>query len=125
MQELDERLLVTPRCAILPDLLSHVRLVWQSGEVACGGAVLDGMARGVPAVMVASDAARQLIVDGETGRVVPTLPESELPRRALEIIEDDALATRLGAAAAARTVAAFPADALVGRWMAVLTRVLA
>lgn len=124
VQELDERLLVTPRCGIVPDLLSHVRLVWQSGEVACGGAVLDGMARGVPAVMVAGAAARQLIVDGETGRVVPALPESELPRRTLDVIEDDALAARLGTAAAARAEAAFPADGLVGRWVAVLARFL-
>jgi glycosyltransferase involved in cell wall biosynthesis len=124
VQELDERLLVTPRCAFIPDLLTHVRLIWQSGEVACGGAILDGMARGVPAVMVAGAAARQLVVDGETGRVVPALPESELPRRTLEVIEDDALAARLGAAATARAAAIFPADALVARWVAVLTRFL-
>ncbi|HBB72849.1 MAG TPA: hypothetical protein DC048_00210, partial [Planctomycetaceae bacterium] len=58
VQEFAERLVVTPSCPILPDLLAHVRLTWQSGTVACGGAVLDGMALGVPAVMVESDAAR-------------------------------------------------------------------
>jgi len=124
VQELDERLLVTPRCAIVPDLLSHVRLVWQSGDVACGGAILDGMARGVPAVMVASAAARQLVVDGQTGRLVPALPESELPRRTLEIIEDDTLAARLGAAAAARAAADFPVDRMIERWVAALARVI-
>lgn len=124
VQELDERLLVTPRCPILPDLLSHVRLVWQPGEVAYGGAVLDGMARGVPSLMVGGAAARQLVVDGQTGRVVPALPESELPRRTLEVIENDSLAARLGAAAAARAAETFPADALVDRWVATLARVL-
>lgn len=124
VQELADRLLVMPSCPILPDLLSHVRLTWQSGEVACGGAVLDGMACGVPAVMVESDAARQLVVDGETGRIVPAQPESELPRRALSIIEDDALAGRYGAAAAARAATEFPAERMVARWVDVLRRFL-
>lgn len=123
VQEFAERLVVTPSCPILPDLLAHVRLTWQSGTVACGGAVLDGMALGVPAVMVESDAARQLVVDGETGRVVPALPESELPRRALEIIEDDALARRYGMAAAARARAEFPAERMVTRWIEAIGRV--
>jgi len=120
VQELAERLVVVPTCDVLPDLLAQVRLVWQSGSVACGGAVLDGMARGVPAVMVDSEAARQLVVDGETGRVVPAMPESELPRRTLAILEDDALAARYGAAAAARAAAEFPAAALVARWREVI-----
>lgn len=123
VQELNERLFVMPRCAIVADVLSHVRVVWQSGDVACGGAVLDGMARGVPAVMVESTSARQLVVDGETGRIVPALPESELPRRTLEVIEDDTLATRLGAAAATRAATTFPAEGLVERWSTTLARV--
>jgi hypothetical protein len=112
VQELSERLRLTAHCSLLPDLLGHVRLVWQSGSVALGGAILDGMARGVPAVAIDSDAARQLIVDGETGRVVPALPESELPRRAFNIIEDDALAARFAAAARSRAVERFPAASM-------------
>jgi glycosyltransferase involved in cell wall biosynthesis len=123
VQELDDRLVVVPGCDILPDLLGQVRLVWQSGEVACGGAVLDGMARGVPAVMVESDAARQLVIPEETGRVVPALPESELPRRTLAIIEDDALAARLGGAAADRAAQAFPAARMIDAWEALLDRI--
>jgi glycosyltransferase involved in cell wall biosynthesis len=83
-----------------------------------GGAILDGMARGVPAVAVASDAARQLIVDGETGRIVSALPESDFPRRAFGIIEDDALAARYAAAGQARAAADFSADKLVAACLA-------
>jgi len=118
VQELAERLTVMPHCDLLPDLIGQVRLVWQSGDVALGGAVLDGMARGVPAVAVESDAARQLIVDGETGRIVPALPESEFPRRAYEIIEDDALASRYGAAGRERAAAEFSAEKLVAACLA-------
>ncbi len=112
-QELAERLFVLPSCNVLPDLLSHVKLVWQSGEVALGGALLDGMAHGIPAVVVDSDAARQLVVDGVTGRVVPALPESELPRRAFNILEDDEIARRFGEAAAARAATEFSAEQFI------------
>jgi glycosyltransferase involved in cell wall biosynthesis len=122
VQEVDERLYLFPHLDCLPDLLREVRLVWQSGEVACGGALLDGMALGIPAVAVASDSARQLIVDGETGRVVPAEPESEFPRRALGIIEDDELASRYGSAAKVRVAAEFPKDRMIAAVMAACDR---
>ncbi len=109
-QELAERLFILPDCGSLPDLLRHVRLVWQSGEVAMGGVILDSMHAGLPAVAVASGAARQLIVDGETGRLVPPVPESELPRRAFGILEDETLARRYGEAAARRAAEHFPVE---------------
>jgi glycosyltransferase involved in cell wall biosynthesis len=122
VQQLAERLHLVPYLDCLPDLLRESRLVWQSGEVACGGAILDAMAVGVPSVAVASDSARQLIVDGETGRIVPAEPESELPRRALGIIEDDELAARYGSAAKARAATEFSADRMVAAVMAVIER---
>jgi glycosyltransferase involved in cell wall biosynthesis len=118
VQQLAERLHLFPHLDCLPDLLREVRLVWQSGEVAFGGALLDSMALGIPTVAVASDSARQLIVDDETGRIVPADPESEFPRRALGIIEDDALAARYGIAARARASAEFSADRMLAAVMA-------
>ena len=100
-------------CDTLPDLLGHVKLVWQSGEVALGGVLLDAMARGVPAVAVESDAARQLVIDGQTGRIVPAVPESELPRRAFGILEDEPLARQYGAAAAAQAAEMFAVEPFV------------
>ena len=118
VQQLAERLHLFPHLDCLPDLLREVRLVWQSGEVACGGAILDGMAVGIPTVAVASDAARQLIIDGETGRIVPAEPESDFPRRAIGIIEEDELAARYGRAAKARAAAEFPKDRMVAAVLA-------
>jgi glycosyltransferase involved in cell wall biosynthesis len=122
VQQFAERLVLLPHCDLLPDLLGKVVLVWQSGDVAHGGAILDGMARGVPAVAVDSPAARQLVADGETGRIVPPLPESEFPRRAFNILEDDTLAARWGAAARARAEAEFPAGRMVEAHLAALER---
>ena len=120
VQHLAERLHLFPHLDCLPDLLREVRLVWQSGEVACGGAILDGMALGIPAVAVASDSARQLIIDGETGRIVAVDPESDFPRRSLGIIEDDELAARYGTAAKARAAAEFPRDRMVAAMFAAI-----
>jgi glycosyltransferase involved in cell wall biosynthesis len=122
IQELAERLVIVPHCDLLPDLLGQVRLVWQPGTVALGGVILDGLARGVPAVAIDGDAARQSIADGETGAIVPPMPESEFPRRAFRILEDAALAARMGEAAAARLAERFPAAASVAAHVALCER---
>lgn len=112
-QELAERLFIVPHSELLPELVAHAAIVWQSGDVALGGCLLDGMARGLPAVAVESEASRQLIADGETGRIVPAVPESEFPRRVFGILEGDALAARYAAAASARAAEVFPAEQLI------------
>lgn len=121
-QELSERLFMVPDCESIHDLLAEVRLVWQSGEVALGGALLDGMALGLPAVAVESNAAQDLIVDGETGRIVPAVPESEFPRRAFGILEDESLARRFAEAAAARAATEFPAARFGAGLLAAISR---
>lgn len=120
-QELDERLFVLPDCDLLTDLLGHVRLVWQSGDVAVGGAILDGMARGLPAVAVRSDTAEQLIEPGVSGQIVPPKPESDFPRAAFRILEDEPLARRYGEAGAARAAALFSEEEFVARLMQALS----
>lgn len=120
-QEVAERVVMLPHCDLLPEVLSQAAVVWQSGEAALGGCLLDGMARGLPAVAVESDAARQLIVAGETGWIVPALPESEFPRRVFGILEDDVLASRLGGAAATRAAEAFSAERFVAGVVTILT----
>ena len=124
VQQLSERLHVIPHCDFLPDLLPQVKLVWQSGSVAYGGAILDAMPLGIPAVAVASDAARQLIVDDQTGRIVPAEPGSEFPRRAMNVIEDAPLAARYAAAAQARAAEHFSIAVSIPRHIEAVQRVL-
>jgi glycosyltransferase involved in cell wall biosynthesis len=69
-------------------------------------------------VAIDSEAARQAIVDGETGWIVPPLPESEFPRRAFSLVEDDALADRLGAAAHERATSHFSSDRFISALLA-------
>jgi len=124
VQELAERLRIVPHCDCLPDLVRACRLVWQSGDVAYGGAILDALACGVPTVAVDSDAARQCIVDGETGSIVPADPASELPRRAFTILEDRELASRYGAAARERAAQQFPVGPALARHVEAVERVV-
>ncbi len=125
VQQLAERLHLRPHCNCLPDLLQQVRFVWQSGRVAYGGAILDAMAQGVASVAVSSDAARQLIVPNETGCIVAADPESEFPRRALGVLEDDALAARYGAAARVRATEHFPTTLFLASHTQALEQVIA
>lgn len=113
VQQLAERLFVMPHCDLLPDLLGQVRYVWQSGTTSCGGVILDAMARGVPAVAVSSDAARELMVHGETGWIAPPLPESELPRRGFQVLERPDEAVRFGVAARVRAADVFPVERML------------
>ena len=115
VQHVAERLHLLPSqgitdLATVGELLPHVALVWQSGEVALGGAILDAMAAGRPAVAVDGTAARSLIEQGVTGRIAPALPASEFPREAFRLLEDPSLASRLGDAARTRAATQFPAD---------------
>jgi glycosyltransferase involved in cell wall biosynthesis len=120
VQELAERIFVVPSCDVLPDLLGQVKYVWQSGATACGGVILDAMARGVPALAVESDSARQLIAHGETGWIVPPLPESEFPRRAFTLLERPDEAMRFGAAARSRALEVFPVERMLAGFTAAI-----
>ena len=124
LQHCAERLFVFPSLDCLPDLLPRVRLVWQPGEVANAGCLLDGMAHGVAAVAVESDAATAIVADGGSGRIVAADPISEFPRRALGIIEDDALAARYGSAARARAAVEFPVARSTAAMLASIERAL-
>lgn len=120
VQELAERIFVAPHCDVVPDLLGQVKYVWQSGVTAYGGVVLDAMARGVPALAVESDSARQLIAQGETGWIVPPLPESEFPRRAFTLLERPEQAARFGAAARVRAAEVFPVERMLAGFAAAI-----
>lgn len=124
LQHCAERLFVFPSLDCLPDLLPRVRLVWQPGEVAGAGCLLDGMAHGVAAVAVESDAAAAIVADDQSGRIVVADPISELPRRALGIVEDDGLAARYGSAARARALTDFPVSRSTEALLASIERAL-
>lgn len=86
----------------LAELLPQVDLVMQSGRVAHGGCLLEGLSHGIPLVAVDTPESREVIGDDEAGRVVPAVPESELARRAIQLLEEPDLAASCSAAASRR-----------------------
>ncbi|MBL6712643.1 MAG: glycosyltransferase family 4 protein [Pirellulales bacterium] len=123
-QEASNRLHLLPSCSLIADLLTHVRLVWQTGEVAYGGALVDALAAGVPSVAVAGDAATSIIADRITGRLVPADPPSELPRHGLPYLEDDALCHQTATASRRRAREAFPLEPALQRQLTAINSLI-
>jgi D-inositol-3-phosphate glycosyltransferase len=128
VQHVADRLKVVP-CLRPPihdgacDLVAHASIVWQSGEVALGGAILEAMAVGRPIVAVESMAACNLIEDGVSGLIVPADPTSEFPRQAVKLLEDATLAARLGEAARLRAIERFSLQAFQAAHAAAMERI--
>lgn len=110
------RLRVLPTCPWIRDLLAEARLVWQTGEVAYGGALVEALAAGVPAVAVHGDAADEIVDNGVTGRLVAPDPPSDLPRRGLPILENDAVFEAYAAASRQRARDTFSLEAARAVW---------
>ena len=98
IQELADRVHFFDRLDCLPELLPQVELIMQSGRVALGGCLLEGLAHGIPLVAIDTPESRSVIGDGDAGRLVPAVPESEFARRAIQLLEDRDLAAACTAA---------------------------
>lgn len=76
-------------------------------------AAVEAMAAGRPLVASDVDALREVVVDGETGILVPPDDVAALARSIGALLADPARAARLGAAGQARAARAFPVDTMV------------
>lgn len=91
----------------LPELLPQIQLVLQPGSVAYGGCLPEALAHGLPVVAVTSPESRDLLGDEGAGRLVPPVPESELARRAIQMLEDREQADACATAARTRAATVF------------------
>jgi glycosyltransferase involved in cell wall biosynthesis len=78
-------------------------------------ALLEAQSYGVPAVVSDIPGNRAVVVDGETGRIVPTGDPSALAQAVLELLSDAGLCRRMGAAARRRVEAEFGIGATARR----------
>ena len=80
-------------------LLSQVEVVWQpSAHEGHSYAILEAMAAAIPVVAADATGNRELISHGENGYLVPLKERAGFARWTLPLLEDSALATKLGAA---------------------------
>jgi glycosyltransferase involved in cell wall biosynthesis len=97
-------------------LMPHFDVFWlASAYEGQSNALMEAMAAGVPVVASDIPANRELVVSDQTGYLVPLSVRSAFARRTLPILEDAALARRLGDAARARMLAEFSLERMVGR----------
>jgi glycosyltransferase involved in cell wall biosynthesis len=100
----------------VPTVFPYLRgaaAVWSPGRVETGSqVVLEAMAAGVPVVAARFPRLAELIVDGETGFLVPPDDKPRLARQTQVLLTDPALRARMGEAARRRAEERFRPETL-------------
>jgi glycosyltransferase involved in cell wall biosynthesis len=110
----------------LAQWLPHFDLLWStSRREGLAGAILEAMAAGVPVVASDIPANRELIADGATGFLVPVGQRAGFARGAQRLLNDPALAQRLGQAARDRVEREFAVAPMVRAYAALYRELVA
>ncbi|MEM8670799.1 MAG: glycosyltransferase [Planctomycetota bacterium] len=96
------------------DLIPHADLFWiGSAYEGQSNSLIEAMQAGVPVVASDIPGNRDLVVEGETGRLVPLGDTADFARVSNQLLEDAEMACRLGKAARAKIEAEFTVQAMV------------
>lgn len=109
---------------IAPVLERNAILVAPSLAEGLGLVALEAMERGRAVLASASGGLPELVVDGETGLVVPVGDEGALARAMVELARDPERVRTMGAAGRARVIEAFPEERPADVLDALYTRLL-
>jgi len=90
-----------------------------------GMVVIEAAAAGATAVVTDCGGIPDTVEDGVTGLVVPPGDPAAFARAVVALLRDPARRQALGRAAAARAAREFTAEALAGRWLGLVDRLLA
>ena len=88
-----------------------------------GTSLLDAMACGKPVVATSTGGIPEVVVDGETGFLVPPRDHEAMAEAIVRLLKDTALRERMGAAAIRRVREKFSADRMVQQTLRVYRRV--
>ena len=120
IEEVDTSIHWFEHLPILPSLLRHVQLILQSGCVAYGGCLLEGLSHGIPAVVIDTPPSRDVLGDSDAGILVPIVPGSEFARRATELLENEELQARCTSAGKQRAQEMFNKETSLSKLLEVL-----
>lgn len=87
-------------------------------------ALLEGMASGLPLVATAVGAVPSLVLDGETGRLIPANDVEALANSMLELLSAPELRRQYGVAARRRIEASFSADRMASEYLNIYQQVV-
>jgi glycosyltransferase involved in cell wall biosynthesis len=100
----------------VPRLLPHFDVFWSaSAYEGQSNAILEAMAAGVPVVATDIPGTRDLVVHETTGYLVPVGDRAGLTRWTNKLLDDAALARRLGQAGRQRALGEFSAEKMIER----------
>ena len=98
----------------VPRLLPHFDVLWSTSEYeGQSNAIMEAMSAGVPVVATDIPGSRDLVVEGETGYLVPVGDRAALARAAQRIIDNRELAEQLGQASRWRMATEFSLAAMI------------
>jgi len=100
------RLLTAARCLVVPSIYEGMPLV-----------VLEAMAAGTPVVASAVSGIPEVVIDGETGWLVPSEDPPRLAAALAEVLADPAGARRRGAAGRRRLEEEFTPEKAARQWL--------
>ncbi len=100
----------------VPRLMPHFDVLWlASSYEGLPNSIMEAMAAGVPVVATDIPGNRDLVVPSETGYLVAVGDRAAIARQTAKILDDRALASRLGAAARVRVHTNFSVDQMIQR----------
>jgi glycosyltransferase involved in cell wall biosynthesis len=100
----------------VPRLMPHFDALWLGSEYeGLPNVVMEAMSHAVPVVATDIPGNRDLVVDGETGYLVPLGDRAGFARRTNKLLEDRDLARRLGEAGRRRVLGEFSVEKMVAR----------
>lgn len=110
-----------------PDVLSLHKafdiFVMSSITEGLGTSLLDAMAAGKPVVATRAGGIPEVVVDGETGFLVPPRDHGAMATAIVKLLKDDGLRRRMGAAGRTRACTMFSAERMVKETLRVYERV--
>ncbi len=98
--------------------------VFPSRHEGMPNAVLEAMASGLPVIATRIAGNEELVVDGETGRLVPPGDADALRLSLRELLGDEAMRSRMGMAARKRAVEDYGWQATAKRYLEIMNEVL-
>ena len=113
------------RSDILPVHKAFDLFVMSSVTEGLGTSLLDAMACGKAVVATTAGGIPEIVVDGETGLLVPPRDHAAMARAIVTLLKDDALRRRMGDAGLARARARFSAERMVAGTLEIYERVCA